>query len=75
MTGTVAVYRDFTREAEIDQMKSDFVSIVSHELRTPLTAIKGYLDLIIARGSRTDHTATTEFSRDRQRQCWPTCMG
>jgi PAS domain S-box-containing protein len=47
VTGTVAVYRDFTREAEIDQMKSDFVSIVSHELRTPLTAIKGYLDLLL----------------------------
>lgn len=46
-TGTVAVFRDFTREAEIDQMKSDFVSIASHELRTPLTSIKGYLDLVI----------------------------
>lgn len=46
-TGTVAVFRDFTREAEIDQMKSDFVSIASHELRTPLTSIKGYLDLIL----------------------------
>lgn len=46
VTGTVAVFRDFTREAEVDRMKSDFVSIVSHELRTPLTSIKGYLDLI-----------------------------
>jgi len=46
VTGTVAVFRDFTFEAEVDRMKSDFVSIVSHELRTPLTSIKGYLDLI-----------------------------
>ncbi len=47
VSGTVAVFRDFTHEAEIDRMKSDFVSIVSHELRTPLTSIKGYLDLLL----------------------------
>lgn len=47
VTGTVAVFRDFTHEAEIDRMRSDFVSIVSHELRTPLTSIKGYIDLVL----------------------------
>jgi PAS domain S-box-containing protein len=47
VTGTVAVFRDFTQEAEVARLKSDFVSIVSHELRTPLTSIKGYLDLLV----------------------------
>jgi PAS domain S-box-containing protein len=46
VTGTVAVFRDFTREAEIDRMKSTFVSIASHELRTPLNAIMGYTEML-----------------------------
>jgi PAS domain S-box-containing protein len=46
VTGTVAVFRDFTREAEVDRMKSAFVSMASHELRTPLNAILGYADML-----------------------------
>ncbi len=45
-TGTVAVFRDFTREAEVDRMKSSFISIASHELRTPLNAILGYAEML-----------------------------
>jgi len=45
-TGTVAVFRDFTREAELERMKSVFISSVSHELRTPLNAILGYADML-----------------------------
>jgi len=43
----VAVERDITREKELDQAKSDFISIASHQLRTPLTVIKGYVSMIL----------------------------
>jgi PAS domain S-box-containing protein len=45
--GTVSVFRDITKEVEVDLVKSQFVSNVSHELRTPMTSIKGYVDLLM----------------------------
>ncbi len=35
------------RLKDIDQLKSEFVSIASHQLRSPLAAIKGYASLIL----------------------------
>ena len=45
--GVVVVLRDITSQKEIEQIKSDFLSVVSHELRTPLHSIKGFVDIIL----------------------------
>ena len=60
VTGVVAVMRDITREREIADMKSDFVSGVSHELRTPLSSIKAYVEMLVD-GEATDEQTRREF--------------
>jgi signal transduction histidine kinase len=45
--GVVIVMRDITSQKEIEQIKSNFLSVVSHELRTPLHSIKGFVDIIL----------------------------
>lgn len=44
--GAVEVFRDISREYEIDQLKSEFISIASHQLRTPATAVKNFIGLL-----------------------------
>lgn len=42
-SGAVWTYKDITKQNEIDEMKTDFVSMVSHQLKTPVAQIKGYI--------------------------------
>ena len=58
------------RFAELDRLKSDFVSSVSHELRTPLTTIKALTRLLMRDGlseeKRREYIETISVECDRQ---------
>jgi PAS domain S-box-containing protein len=65
LIGSVGILNDITTRKQteaalaehyrqIDQLKSEFVSLVSHELRTPLTSIKGFADLLLDEPTRLD---------------------
>lgn len=48
VVGGILVFRDITRENEIDKAKSEFVSLASHQLRTPLSTIRWYAEMLIS---------------------------
>ncbi len=59
--GTVSqilYFRDVTRETEVDQMKSEFLSHAAHELRTPMASIYGYSEVLL----------TQKFSEEEQQE-------
>ena len=48
-TGVILVWVFVTREANLSQLQTDFVSKVSHELRTPLTSIRLFSETLAPR--------------------------
>lgn len=52
--GVVSTMRDITGLKELDQVKSQFVSMVTHELRAPLAAIEGFLSAYLSGAAGSD---------------------
>lgn len=52
--------QDITREVELNEAKSQFISNVSHELRTPLFNIKSFIETL--------HEYGDDLSEDQQRE-------
>lgn len=59
--GYIIVLIDVTRQIEMDQMKSQFISNVSHELRTPVTVLRSYIDTLYGYGEEFDYDTQKEF--------------
>jgi two-component system phosphate regulon sensor histidine kinase PhoR len=58
----VAILHDITREKEISQTKSDFVSAVSHELKTPLASITAYSEMLLDGEAQDEKTRKKFYS-------------
>lgn len=43
----VIIFRDVSKERELEQAKEEFASLATHQLRTPLASIKGFVSLLI----------------------------
>jgi two-component system sensor histidine kinase NblS len=59
--GIAMTVQDITREAELNEAKSQFISNVSHELRTPLFNIKSFIETLTEFGEDLSDTEKREF--------------
>ena len=58
--GYIIILIDITKEAEVDKLRSDFISNVSHELRTPVTILRSYIHTLYIYGD--------DLSKDEQKE-------
>ena len=59
--GIVMTVQDITREVELNEAKSQFISNVSHELRTPLFNIKSFIETLSEYGEELQEKERREF--------------
>ncbi|BAS62821.1 two-component system sensor histidine kinase NblS [Leptolyngbya boryana] len=66
--GIAVTVQDITREVELNEAKSQFISNVSHELRTPLFNIKSFIETLYEYGDELSETQKLEFLETANRE-------
>ena len=66
--GIAMTVQDITREVELNEAKSQFISNVSHELRTPLFNIKSFIETLHEYGEELSETERREFLETANRE-------
>lgn len=66
--GIAMTVQDITREVELNEAKSQFISNVSHELRTPLFNIKSFIETLYEYGDELSEEEQREFLETANRE-------
>ncbi len=68
LKGIAMTVQDITREVELNEAKSQFISNVSHELRTPLFNIKSFIETLHEYGEELSEAEKHEFLETANRE-------
>lgn len=63
-SGAVIVLRDATKDRELDEAKSGFISVASHQLRTPLTSIRWYSEMLLSEDAGPLNESQKDFMKE-----------
>ena len=59
--GNGYLLRDITKEEEIDQLKTNLITIASHEFKTPITSIRGSVETLMRQDTNWDEDFKQEL--------------
>lgn len=64
LSGVVITFRNASKERELDDAKSGFISVASHQLRTPLTSIRWYSEMLLSEDAGALNDTQKDFMKE-----------